>query len=150
MAASLTTISIHLEIPIKAKIEHVWKSLVDETGLWWRKDFYTSPKTKNFIIEAKVGGRMYEDYGNNEGLLWANVLILDSPNVLELKGHLTPEFGGPAMSFLRLTLNESDGITILTIAETMFGAVSEKTKQDQTDGWKLLFEETFKGYVEGS
>ncbi len=148
MEKQATTINILLEIPIKAPINIVWDALIKDVGIWWRKDFYTSPKTKAFIVEPKVGGRMYEDYGNDEGLLWANVIILDSPNTIEFKGHLSPAFGGPAMSFLKLSLKEDGKGTVLTLSDSVFGEVSENTKKELTSGWKLLYEESFKAYVE--
>jgi hypothetical protein len=93
---------------------------------------------------------MYEDYGDDNGLLWANVMVLDAPNKLELKGHLSPIFGGPAMTFMKLTLEESEGVTILTLTNTTFGNVSESTKEQLTSGWKMLYENTFKKYVESN
>ncbi len=142
------TITIKLEIPIEANINLVWKCLIEDVGIWWRKDFYTSAKTQNFIIEPFVGGRMYEDYGDDNGLLWANVMVLDAPNNLELKGHLSPSFGGPAMTFKKLALEESEGGTMLTLTDTTFGKVSENSKDQLTAGWKMLYEDTFKKYVE--
>ena len=148
MERQANNISILLEIPIQADIGTVWECLINETGIWWRKDFYTSKKTKNFIIEPRVGGRMYEDFGNDEGLLWANVIVLDSPYVLELKGHLSPQFGGPAVSFLKLSLKETGETTILTLSDNLFGYVSDNTKKELSAGWKLLYEDGFKSYVE--
>ncbi|GJM34198.1 MAG: hypothetical protein DHS20C18_31990 [Saprospiraceae bacterium] len=148
MEQEAKTIKILLEIPIKAEINQVWECLLKEIHLWWRKDFYTSSKTKKFIIEPKIGGRMYEDYGNDEGLLWATVIGLDGPNSIELKGHLSPQFGGPAMSFLKLSLKENGHSTVLTLSDTTFGAVSENTKKELTEGWKMIYEDGFKKYVE--
>lgn len=148
MEKETKSINILMEIPIKAGINKVWDCLIKDVNLWWRKDFYTSPKTKKFILEPKIDGRMYEDYGNDEGLLWANVIVLDSPNTIELKGHLSPDFGGPAMSFLKLSLKENGNSTTLTLSDTVFGDVSESTKKELTSGWKLLYEEGFKKYVE--
>jgi hypothetical protein len=91
---------------------------------------------------------MYEDYGNDEGLLWANVIALDSPNTIEFKGHLTPQFGGPAMSFLKLSLKADGNTTILTLSDTVLGQVSEKNKKELTAGWKMIYEDGFKRYVE--
>lgn len=144
----ICTVKIHLEIPIKATIEKVWDCLIKDVNLWWRKDFYTSSKTRRFIIEAKVGGRMYEDYGNEEGLLWANVIGIDSPNSIEFKGHLTPQFGGPAISFIKLSLKADGEGTVLTLSDTVLGEVSEKNKKELTAGWKLIYEDGFKNYVE--
>ena len=144
------SINIQLEIPIDASIKQTWDCMINDIRLWWRKDFYTSPKTKKFILEAKPGGKMYEDYGNNEGLVWADVIVLDSPNVLELKGHLSPQFGGPAFSFLRLSLHENEGKTTLTLSDTVIGEISEKLESDLTTGWKMLFEDGFKNYIENN
>ena len=148
MEQQVQTINITMEIPIKAEINKVWACMNKEINLWWRKDFYTSPKTKEFILENKVGGRLYEDYGNGEGLLWATVIVLDSPYNIEFKGHLSPQFGGPAISFLKFALSENDGGTLLTLSDTVLGQVSEKTKKSLITGWKLLYEDGFKKYVE--
>ncbi|MEQ9300855.1 MAG: helix-turn-helix domain-containing protein [Cyclobacteriaceae bacterium] len=139
---------IQMEISINASIENTWQSLINDIGLWWRKDFYTSPKTKAFILEARPGGKMYEDYGNNEGLVWAEVIVLDSPNVLELKSHLSPAYGGPVFSFLRLALQSSDSGTNLTLSDVGVGKMSEEANEQIEAGWKQLFEEGFKSYVE--
>ena len=48
---------------------------------------------------------MYEDYGDQNGLLWGNVMVLDAPHNFELKGHLSPSFGGPAITFMKLSFN---------------------------------------------
>jgi hypothetical protein len=64
-----------------------------------------------------------------------------------LKGHLTPQFGGPAVSFLRLSLAENNGLTTLTLSDTVLGAVTGKTQSDLKEGWELLFAESFANYV---
>ncbi|MEQ9305381.1 MAG: helix-turn-helix domain-containing protein [Marinoscillum sp.] len=139
---------IQLEITINAGIETTWQALINDIGLWWRKDFYTSPKTREFILEARPGGKMYEDYGNNEGLVWAEVIVLDSPRVLELKSHLSPEYGGPVFSFLRIQLDSVENGTILKLSDVGIGVMSDDAIKQTTAGWKMLFEEGFKGYVE--
>jgi DNA-binding transcriptional ArsR family regulator/uncharacterized protein YndB with AHSA1/START domain len=141
-------VNIRLEVPIDASINNVWECLIKDIGLWWRKDFYTSPKTKAFILEPKVGGRMYEDYGNDEGLLWYTVIVLNAPFHLEMQGHLTPDYGGPAITFLKITLKEDGGKTSLILSDTLMGDVSAKAKGQITEGWKLLFEEGFKNYAD--
>ncbi|MEQ8715958.1 MAG: helix-turn-helix domain-containing protein [Cyclobacteriaceae bacterium] len=139
---------IQMEISINASIEHTWQSMINDIGLWWRKDFYTSPKTKEFILEARPGGKMYEDYGNNEGLVWAEVIILDSPNILELKSHLSPAYGGPVFSFLRLALESSDEGTTLKLSDVGVGTMSDEAVKQAEAGWRMLFEDGFKSYVE--
>ena len=139
---------IELEISINASIENTWHSLINDIGSWWRKDFYTSPKTKDFILEARPGGKMYEDYGNDEGLVWAEVIVLDSPNVLELKSHLSPAYGGPVFSFLRLALESSESGTTLKLSDVGVGKMSEAAMGQIKEGWKLLFDDGFKSFIE--
>lgn len=148
MDNQINTTNINLEISIKASINKVWECLLNETNEWWRKDFYTSTKTQKFILEPFVGGKMYEDYGNGEGLIWANVIGLNSPNSIELIAHLSPQFGGPALSFLRITLSENSNITTLKFSDHSFGNVTDATKNQIEEGWKMIYEEAFKNYVE--
>ena len=94
----VTTDEVNLKIPIAAPQAAVWKALVNETGLWWPKDFHTSARTKRFVIEPKLGGRAYEDAGKGEGLIWYSVVGVERPDLLLLAGSLFPPYGGPATS----------------------------------------------------
>lgn len=140
--------SIQFEVPIRAHLRSVWKGLVDETTQWWAKDFYTNQRTKGFYIEPKVGGRMFEDFGENEGLLWAEVIGVDSPNSIQMKGLLTPDFGGPAISFVKLSLKQQGSETLLNVSDALFGAVNEGTAKQVEAGWRMIYEQAFKGYME--
>ncbi len=140
---------VALEITIDASIEKTWDTLINDIGDWWTKDFYTSPKTKSFILEARPGGRMYEDYGNDEGLVWAEVIIIDSPSVLELKSHLSPAFGGPVFSFLRISLETRDSQTLLSVTDHGIGALTDASMAQLSEGWTMIFE-SLKSYVEST
>jgi hypothetical protein len=37
---------------------------------------------------------------------------------------------------------------VLTLTDTVLGAISENTKNELTSGWKLLYGDSFKKYVE--
>lgn len=91
---------------------------------------------------------MYEDYGNGNDLLWANTIIVDVPNVIEFKGHLSPQFGGPSMSFLRIVLATSGSGTTLSLSDGVLGPIGPNTGEQLISGWKILFEQSFKRYVE--
>ncbi len=146
--STLSATKVAIEIAIKAPIEVVWQAVTSEANAWWRKDFYTSPKTKQFIIEKKLGGKMYEDYGNGEGLVWAEVIGINSPQSIEFKGNLSASFGGPAISFLKIELASNGEETKLTLTDDIFGKVGENVKTSMTKGWELLFGHGLKPYVE--
>lgn len=137
---------VELEITILAELEHVWKALLEETTFWWPKDFYTSTKAKAFHIESKLGGKMYEDWGSDSGVVWYEVFALDPPHSLDLRGFLAVPYG-PALSLLHLELTAVDEGTVLRLSDTIFG-ISKDDGMSKLDGWKQLFENGLKKYVE--
>ncbi len=141
-------IRIELEFPIAVPRERLWRALVEETGRWWRKDFYIGPAVQPILFEARPGGRLYEDWGQGAGLLWYTVLAMDPPGTLDLVGHLTPAFGGPATSMLHLGLKGSGGASLLQVCDSVFGRVSEDSASRLREGWQLLFGEGLKPYLE--
>ncbi len=148
MEQSLSTANVQFETTIKATKENVWHCLINETNMWWTKDFYTNAKTKGFYIEGRIGGKAYEDYGDGQGLIWAEVIGVDAPNAIHLKGMLAPDFGGPAISYLSIQLTTSEAGTVFNLSDTLFGAVNENTANQISAGWKMIYAEAFKNFVE--
>ena len=145
--AEVVVTQVELEIPIAAPTPKVWAALTKEIDLWWRKDFYASERTKRFVLEPKLGGRMYEDAGEGAGVTWYTVMGIDPQRSLYLVGHLTSSFGGPATSILELVLEESGKTTVLKLTDSTLGPPSDCSSKES--GWKMLFEEGLKAHVEG-
>lgn len=144
----LHNINYQVEVQIAASKEKVWEALVEKTNEWWSSDYYTNTRTIAFHIEPILGGKMFEDFGNNEGLVWANIIGVDKPNVLQMKGDLSPDFGGPAISFVKIILTEENGITTVQYNESMMGLVNQKTADSLSSGWIKILTEGLKKYVE--
>jgi uncharacterized protein YndB with AHSA1/START domain len=139
-----------VEVTLGAPRERVWKALVEEPGQWWPRDFYVGQTPKGFIIEARPGGRVYEDWGNDGGALWYTVLVVEAPGLLELAGFLTPAFGGPATTTARVTLREQGGSTVVKVEEAVFGRVDENTVPRLREGWRTLMGQALKAHVESA
>lgn len=134
-----------LDVVIAARPERVWRAIAAEASEWWPGDFVTSERTQRFVIEAALGGRVFEDFGNGDGLVWYTVIGMDAGRELILAGHLLPPFGGPATTALRLTLlAEGDGC-LLKIRDDRFGVVGEDSP---TDGWRMVFDGGLRQYLE--
>ena len=145
----ITTTTLEVVTTIRAKKTRVWRAMTTEIGKWWHEDFYTSPDTIRFVLETKLGGLMFEDTGKKEGVVWASVIGMDSPNSILLKGNLSTAFGGPAISFLKISLEDSGKSTQLHLTDTVLGAVSETLQQRLQTNWNQLFGRLLKDYVEG-
>ena len=148
--AAFGVAQIEMEISIKAKPARVWEALVQETSRWWHKDFYTSPLAKGFVIEPRLGGQAYEDWGNGAGQVWYTVIGVHAPNSIMLLGLLTPAFGGPAQTILQLKLEASGKSTTLQLSDTIFGRVSDEKLTQTREGWTMLFDGGLKAFVEGA
>jgi len=137
------------QVTINADANRVWQALVDETPAWWLKDFYSRTNAK-FRIEGHLGGRMFEDQGNGNGLIWGNVIGIDPGKSLDIRAYMTAEFGGPALSYIAIRLEAKEAQTIVTVTDTIFGFPSLGTVNSLEEGWGLLFRDGLKTYVEGA
>lgn len=145
----VSTKRIELELVIQAPRERVWQAIVKEIGKWWRQDFYVHENAR-FVLEAHPGGRLYEDAGNGAGGLWGSIMNIAPPAWLQWVGHLAPQYGGPAISIVDLRLEESKGATRLHLTDALFGCLQEEAQKQIQEGWRLLFEEGLKPFVERS
>lgn len=139
---------VALEVEIAAPPERVWKAFTEEIVAWWPTEFYVGANPKGFVFEEKLGGRLYEDRGDGQGLVWYHVTELDKPEMLRLSGELTPEFGGPARLQTRIEFKPTETGTRFRFVDTAFGRLGATFESDVTSGWKFLFEGCFKPWVE--
>jgi hypothetical protein len=141
---------MELEIPIKPKPTRVWQALIEETSRWWHKDFYTSSAAKGFVIEPRLGGGVFEDWGDGSGQMWYTVIGINPPNFLMLEGLLSPAFGGPATTILQLDLQGTGKTTLLRLSDTIFGRVGDEKLTQTREGWMMLFDGGLRAHVEGA
>lgn len=137
-----------LELTIAAPPERVWQAMVAETTAWWSKDFYTSSAAKGFVIEPRLGGHAFEDWGGGAGVIWYTVIAVDAPRSLVMQGMITPAFGGPTQTLLQLTLEGRGAGTVLKLSDTRTGRVGNMKGSDTREGWRMLFEDGLKAHVE--
>lgn len=147
--AEFNVVRIEQEYDIAAPVARVWDALVKQTAKWWPRDFCTSPKARAFHIEAKIGGRAWEDWGQGEGQQWYQVIGVESPKYLCMLGQISPQFGGPAMTMLTLRLTQRDNRnTLLQLSDYTFGKADDSLRQSTDGGWRVLFG-GFKKFCEG-
>lgn len=135
--------SFKQDYKIEKPNDYVWDRFFNQLDKWWSSDFYTNPRTVSFKIETKLGGKMYEDFGNEEGLVWGEVIGVDYPNSLQVRGMLSGEFGGPTLSYEKFGFADDDGNTVLSYRAEFIGEVSEKTINSLETGWKTIFGDYF-------
>ena len=127
--------------------EDVWKYFTEDIDSWWPLDFRAAPSPQRMVLEVKLGGRLYEDAGDGNGLVWYHVIALDAPRSIVLSGFVAPPFGGPATSLLRIVFSaRSETATVMEMCDSMFGCLGDTAATAQ--GWRTLFAQGFKSSFE--
>lgn len=131
---------IQVDIDIHAPKSYVWECLLHKTSMWWPREFHTSPFTRKMVFDDFLGGRLYEDFGNNEGIIWTDIITIKSPDYITMRGQLSPEFGGPNISFNRIELEKiTDESCKFHFREDWIVEKDEKFLKEMKDGWITIF-----------
>ena len=111
-------------ITIDATPAAVWQAITEDIGQWWPSMFYCGSGAAGgqgkFLLEARPGGRMWEDHGDGDGLLWATIVNVVKHKTLEFTGSIGAAWGGPCTWIGGYSLEEVDGKTKLRFAESGF------------------------------
>ncbi len=108
----------------------------------------TAPK--RFTLEGRVGGRVFEDWGDDEGALFGTVTAFEQNKLLQWAGDLSAEYGGPARSVttFRLKPGREAGATILSFADTPYGMLDDSVLEGLEPGWRWLLGDCLRPFVE--
>jgi uncharacterized protein YndB with AHSA1/START domain len=143
----ITSATHRLSLEIAKPHAAVWKAFTGDIHSWWPKDFYVTESPQRIVFEVKPGGRLYEDSGKGNGLVWYHVIALDAPNSITMSGFIAPPFGGPATSLLNVSFSaRGKSATAMEVTDSTFGCLGDTSAT--AEGWRLLFKDGFKSWVE--
>ncbi|MBZ0263468.1 SRPBCC domain-containing protein [bacterium] len=138
-----------LSIEVAVPVEKLWYAITKGLNDWWPNSFRMGGEGTPMIFEAKVGGRVYEDWGNDEGLLWGTIYTIKSNEMLQVSGELFPPYGGPATTYNTYKVSKTATGSKLDFSESILGAITEKTAMDLEEGWTYLIKGCLKAHLEG-
>lgn len=136
--------TLELSWPLEATLHNAWTALVFELSNWWPSTMFASEHTKEMVLEPSLGGRLYEDHGNGQGVMWSTVCTVIEEKLIEFAGPVMPRFGGPAYNTISLSLEETDGKVVLHMVSGTIGAQADSATMKE--GWNLIFG-SFQTYV---
>lgn len=141
--------TIGIEITIEGLVADVWRALTDDINVWWPDDFYAGGKVgrREFSLDAKPGGCMFERWDEGGGVLWGTVVSSDPQKSLQVLGHLFPNWGGPSQWYGSWELSTSGKHTKLRFTESSLGKISDDGMKNKEEGWQALWA-CLKAYVE--
>ena len=151
MSTAEQATGVRLEIHIAASTEATWRALTDGIGEWWPAEFYIGGEAgkRSYHLEAKPGGRMYEEWEDGGGLLWGQVFTVIPQKMLQVVGHTFPQWGGPTLLFGTWSLEETEAGTTLRFEDDTLGVSSDADTAEKQKGWVYLMG-TLKAHIEGT
>lgn len=147
-------VQIRQEVEIAALRDEVWAALTDGIDHWWVHRVTPFDESK-MHLEAKAGGRFWEEWGEGDGAVWGTVTFLHDPELLRIEGALGANAGVHGTIEIELQpvgteieAPERVETTTLTLVHTMFGNFGPSEYGPMyEDGWRELWAR-LKAYVE--
>jgi DNA-binding transcriptional ArsR family regulator len=86
---TVRTIRIENELRFSASAERVFAALTEDS-LSWFPHTYGGERARSIVLEPRVGGLHYEDWGDGAGHLYGQVTAYDPPTRFATRGALMP------------------------------------------------------------
>lgn len=137
-------IKFELETRIDAPRERVFEALTTGMDAWWP---HRTRDDAVIVFESRLGGLLYEDWGDGKGLVYGEVVAFDPPRFSKLRGPGGVGFG--VTSFNRDELEEDGDGTIYRKSLQMWGDVSDEAAEMYESGTRSLLA-ALRRYLEGS
>jgi DNA-binding transcriptional ArsR family regulator len=83
------TVRLECELRFRATAERVFRALTEES-LSWFPHTYGEDRVQAVVVEPRVGGLHYEDWGDGAGHLYGHVTVYDPPRRISFRGRLMP------------------------------------------------------------
>jgi uncharacterized protein YndB with AHSA1/START domain len=143
----LGVMHVRQEITIHAPPERVFDALTKEIAAWWGPpQIIDEERTRDVVCEAHLGGRVYEDWGNGEGAIWAAVTRIRRGQYLELTGRIGTERA--VVGVVTFTLEARGQGTVLRLSHRAAGEIRPDTEGNYTEGWHDLLDRRLRAFVE--
>lgn len=121
--SSIRTITIESEFSVEAPLERVFQAYCHEQADWYPHT-YGGDRVRSVVVEPRVGGLTFEDWGDGAGHLYGQVSHYDPPKALAVRSRLGTVLLDQAVSF-----RESGASTVVSARTVTFGDISEEMEQ---------------------
>jgi uncharacterized protein YndB with AHSA1/START domain len=137
---------IEKKLELRAPAKKVFEALTKDISKWWKREYLIGgEKAKKLICEPKLGGKMYEIWGQNEGSTWGTVTEIKKNERLEICG--TIGNAGATWSKVGYDFESAGKSTTLSFSHHAIGSFEEGTLEEFDAGWDQIFTE-LKSFVE--
>ncbi len=115
------TVRLAYELRIHAPAQRVFEVMTRQS-LDWFPHTYGGDRVRRVVLEPRVGGQHYEDWGDDRGHLYGQVTAYDPPRAWATRGRLSP---GTIMD-TEYELTEEAGVVTVRVTKVAVGPISEQ------------------------
>jgi uncharacterized protein YndB with AHSA1/START domain len=145
MVDEVRVVRLETELRFHATPQRVFEALTSRVREWFPHS-YGDDRTQAIVIEPRVGGTHYEDWGEGAGHLYGHVTVWDPPRRLALRGRIMP---GSILD-TEYELAPDGGDTILQVSKVAVGPMTdEEAAGVRTFGDVSRFESALRAVIEG-
>jgi DNA-binding transcriptional ArsR family regulator len=138
------TVRIETELRFRTTPERLFRALTDESQEWYPHT-YGGDRVQQIVLEPRVGGAHYEDWGGGLGHLYGQVTVFDAPYRFSIRGRITP---GTILDS-DYVLEQDGDATVLRASKVAVGPMTdEEAGAIEKYGDLALFEEPLRRLVE--
>lgn len=138
------TVRIDVEMRFRASPERIFRAVTQES-LEWFPHTYGEDRVQGIVLEPRVGGAHYEDWGGGAGHLYGQVTVFDPPRAWATRGRIMP---GSTLD-TAYEVQEAGDESILRVSKVAVGPMTEdEAAAIRTFGDLSRFEEALRRVVE--
>lgn len=139
------TVRIETELRFRASPERVYEAMTTRTG--WFPATYGEERVREIVLEPRVGGAYYEDWGEGRGHLYGHVTEYDPPFALAYRGRL--EMG--TILDTEYAIEQDGDECVLKVSKVAVGPITEAQAAGISRYGDIRnFEDALRRFVEGS
>jgi uncharacterized protein YndB with AHSA1/START domain len=114
------TVRIETELRFRATPERVFRALTEHSHEWFPTS-YGEERTRQIVVEPRVGGAHFEDWGDGAGHLYGHVTVWDPPRAWATRGRVMP---GTILD-TEYELETDGDRTVLRVAKVAVGPMTD-------------------------
>jgi DNA-binding transcriptional ArsR family regulator len=144
-ADQVRAVRVEARLRFRATPDKVFRALTEDT-LAWFPHTYGEDKVRSIVMEPRVGGAHYEDWGDGAGHLYGHVTVFDAPHRLGLRGRIMP---GSILD-TAYTIETDGDEAVLSMSKVAVGPMTdEEAVGIRQYGDINLFEDALRAVIEG-
>lgn len=117
----IRTVRLAYELRIRATARRTFE-VMTQRSLDWFPHSYGGDKVRAVVLEPRVGGQHYEDWGDGRGHLYGQVTAFDPPGYWATRGRVSP---GTILD-TEYELTEEGGAVTVRVTKVAVGPISEQ------------------------